>query len=129
MRGLIVLSLLAVAMFALVFAVQALITPSPGDGNLAVINISITDPEGAVRHLEVETSAALLSDALLEYGLIEGERTPFGLFVISVGGVYADAANQEWWHFLKNGEPLMAGVDQTQISNGDYIEIEFMVGF
>jgi len=131
LRGLIVLALVAVGMFALVFAVQAFIAPGAGDNRegSATINVSITDSDGAVRHVEIETSAAILADALLEHNLIEGESTPFGLFVTVAGGVSADANNQEWWQFSKNGEPLAVGVDRTVISDGDHISIELMIGF
>ena len=65
---------------------------------------------------KVYTDQTTLGAALLEVGLIEGDKTSFGLMVTTVNGLTADYdADQSWWMFLIDGEMAMAGVEETEI--------------
>ena len=127
-RGLIVLVLAAIVVLAMAFVVNALLVPQFAEGH-KTLQITVTHADGTVRNFEIETQAEVLSEALLEHGLIDGEQSAFGLFVTTVDGVYADINNQEWWHFARNRTDLAAGTDQTPIHNGDTIKITLKIGF
>ena len=77
-------------------------------------------------HTDAENLRQVLAD---ENGLIEGEDSEYGLFVLTVDGITADQNNQEWWCFTKGGESLMTGVDDTLIADGDKYEITLTVGY
>ena len=46
-----------------------------------------------------------------------------------VDGESADASQQQWWCFTKDGEMLMTGVDDTMIRDGEKYEITFTTGW
>ena len=49
--------------------------------------------------------------------------------MLTVDGVTADEAKQQWWCFTKGGETLMSGVDTTPIEDGDCCEITLTTGW
>jgi hypothetical protein len=74
----------------------------------------------------IHTDENMLSDALLEHGLIEGEDGPYGLYVKKVNGMTADYdVNSAYWAFKQNGEYLMSGADFTPILDGDKFDIVY----
>lgn len=74
----------------------------------------------------LNTDKDTLGDALKEYGLIEGENGAYGLYVKKVNGIRADYdSDKAYWAFFKDGSPLEAGVDSTQINSGDSFEIRY----
>jgi hypothetical protein len=74
----------------------------------------------------VHTDKETLGDALLEYGIIEGEDGPYGLYVKKVNGMLADYdVNQRYWSFSKSGVDLLTGVDMEAISGGEHYEITY----
>ena len=61
--------------------------------------------------------------------VIEGEDGEFGIFVTTVNGITADAENEEWWRFSRNGEVLNTGIDKVAVKDGDSFAIELIVGY
>ena len=71
----------------------------------------------------INTDKATLGEALLEYELIAGEESQYGLYVKAVNGITADYdVDQSYWSFCKNGEYMMNGVDSTEIADGEHYE-------
>ncbi|MBO5859082.1 MAG: DUF4430 domain-containing protein [Clostridia bacterium] len=71
----------------------------------------------------INTDKATLGEALLEYGLIAGEESQYGLYVKAVNGITADYdVDQSYWAFCQNGEYMMNGVDSTEIADGEHYE-------
>ncbi len=67
----------------------------------------------------VKTDKETVGEALLEYGLIEGEEGPYGLYIKKVNGILADYdVNQRYWAFYVDGEMANTGVDGTEITEG-----------
>lgn len=93
----------------------------PHIGEKAITIVIITDETKSTSFLH--TDAEYLRQVLEEYNLISGDESAFGLFVTSVNGIEANAANNEWWCFTKNSEVLQSGVDDTPIADGDSFEI------
>ena len=77
----------------------------------------------------IHTDATLLSDALLEHKLIEGDAGEYGLYVKKANGILADYdKNQAYWGLSINGEYAMTGVDGTEIADGGKYEFTFTKG-
>ena len=69
--------------------------------------------------LTVRTDKDTVGDALLGYGLIDGEEGAYGLYVKSVNGIVADYdSDKSYWAFYINGEFAATGVDSTEITEG-----------
>lgn len=74
--------------------------------------------------LTVNTDKTILGDALLEYGIVEGDMGQFGLYVKKVNGILADYdVDCTYWAIYKSGEYMMTGVDGIEISSGEHYEL------
>lgn len=79
----------------------------------------VTDLEGNESTFDITTSKATVGEALLDEGLIAGENSEYGLYVISVNGLTADWDNdQTYWAFYIDGEYAVTGVDATEVTEG-----------
>ena len=69
--------------------------------------------------LTVHTDKATVGDALVEYGIIEGDESEYGLYINSVNGITADYdENQSYWALYVDGEYALEGIDATKITEG-----------
>lgn len=94
------------------------------------IAVEIVHGDGTTRELAIITDSENLRGALEQKdGLVAGDESDYGLFVVTVDGETADAAAQEWWCFTKDGEMLMTGVDDTVIQDGEHYEITLTTGW
>ena len=86
-----------------------------GEGRTS-FHFEVMDIDGKTTRFLVKTDKAIVSDALLETGLITGDPGPYGLYVKSVNGITADYSTEgAYWAFFINGEYALKGVDQTEI--------------
>ncbi len=78
--------------------------------------LEVYDKNNNVNLVTVKTNQKTVGEALIELGVIEGEQGPYGLYVKSVNGVYADYdTDGAYWAFYINGEYAETGVDMTEI--------------
>ena len=90
-----------------------------GDGS-TVFPFTVTDKDGNETKFEVHTDKTVVGEALLELGLVEGEDGDYGLYVKTVNGITADYDKDGvYWAFYVNDEYAQAGVDVTDIKEGD----------
>lgn len=74
----------------------------------------------------INTDKETLGDALLEHGLISGEKGPYGLYVKVVNGITADYdINQSYWSLTKDSGYMQTGVDSTEIFDGEHYELTY----
>ena len=74
----------------------------------------------------IKTDKAVLGDALIEHGLIEGDQGQYGLYIKKVNGITADYdVDKHYWGFYKNGEYMMTGVDGTEFADNDSYELVY----
>ena len=67
-----------------------------------------------------------LGDALLEYALIDGDESEYGLYVKKVNGITAEyEKDKSYWAFYKDGEYMQTGVDSTEIADGEHYELVY----
>lgn len=79
----------------------------------------VVDKDGKETSFAISTDKKTVGDALLEEGLIEGEKGAYGLYVKKVNGIVADYdIDKTYWAFYINGEYAMSGVDTTDIVEG-----------
>ncbi len=75
----------------------------------------------------LHTDCGTVGEALIEHNLIAGEDGPYGLYIKTVNGIFADYdVNKSYWLFYINGEYAMSGVDTTQISEGTTYKLEYV---
>ena len=73
----------------------------------------------------IHTDKDVLSDALIEHKLIEGEQGPYGLYVKTVNGMTADYdTDKMYWAFYKDGQYLNESAEMTEIKDGEKYEIK-----
>ena len=79
----------------------------------------VVDKDGNETTFNLSTDKAIVGDALLAEGLIEGEPGAYGLYVKKVNGIVADYnIDQTYWAFYINGEYAFTGVDATPVEEG-----------
>lgn len=93
-----------------------------GEGDITVL-VEVNAGDKSVT-LTVNTDKTILGDALLEYGIIEGDVGQFGLYVKRVNGILADYdTDGTYWALYKSGEYMMTGVDGIEIASGEHYEL------
>ena len=97
-----------------------------GDKN---ITVTVVHGDESTKEFAINTSAENLRAACEEQGLIAGEDSDYGLYVLTVDGETADEAQQQWWCITKAGEMLMTGVDDTMIADGEQYEFTLTTGW
>lgn len=85
--------------------------------------------DGTTAEFALTTSEAYLRGALEQAGLIAGNQSELGLYVLTVNGETADEAKQQWWCLTKGGEDVMTGVDTTPIQDADRFELTLKTGW
>ena len=74
----------------------------------------------------VKTDEAILGDALMAHGLIDGDEGQYGLYVKKVNGIVADYdIDGHYWGFYKDGDYMMTGIDMTEFADGESYELVY----
>lgn len=102
---------------------------TPAQGPEKQITVVVTHSDGTENTIVLNTRMENLGDALKERELVQGTQGPYGLYITTVDGEWADEGKTEWWCITKGGEELMTGADLTPISDGDQFEVTFTVGY
>ena len=90
-----------------------------------VVQVEVKAEEQSVT-FTVKTDKDNLGDALLEYNLIDGDESDYGLYVKKVNGITADYdADKSYWAFYKDGQYMSTGVDSTKIADGEHYELVY----
>ena len=80
---------------------------------------TVTFGDGAVKAYDIATDETTVGAALAALELVQGDRTQYGLYVKTIGGVRADYnLDGAYWAFYIDGEYAMTGVDSTDITDG-----------
>lgn len=81
---------------------------------------SVTDADGKTTDFTISTNKKIVGEALQDEGLISGDEGPYGLYVKTVNGITLDYEKDGmYWAFYINGEMAPAGVDMTEIKEGE----------
>ena len=93
------------------------------------LTVQVVHGDGGSRDFVLDTQEAYLGPALVAGGVVEDNRGPYGLYILTVDGETADEANQEWWQITRSGEKLNTGADATPIADGERYELTLTVGY
>ena len=93
------------------------------------ITVDVTHKDGSVNTFVIKTDAEYLRGAMEQEGLLFGNESEYGLYVLTVDGETVDEANQEWWGYTKSGEMVNYGVDGCPIMDGEHYEFTLNVGW
>ena len=77
----------------------------------------MVDKDDEVTDWNLTTTETILSAALLNEGLIEGEEGEYGLFVKTVNGVALEEDNA-YWELFVDGESSLVGVSSVEVQEG-----------
>ena len=81
--------------------------------------LEVTGADGVTQTQTINTTCTTVGDALLEYGMIDGEQGEYGLYVKTVLGETHDYdVDGLYWAFYIDGEYATAGADMTEIVSG-----------
>ena len=71
----------------------------------------------------IKTDKKHLGEALVEVGLVEGEKGQYGLFITKVMGVELDGKT-EFWAIYIDGKQASTGADQINVKAGETYTIK-----
>ncbi len=95
-----------------------------GEGE-TVIEVEVKAGEKAIT-VTINTDAKNLEDALTGVDLVQGDKSEYGLFIKIVNGILADYdVDAAYWAINKDGEYLMSGANETEITSGDHYELVY----
>lgn len=100
-----------------------------GEAGGKSITVEVVHGDGSEKSFTIRTDSENLRGALEQEGLVEGQESEYGLYVLTVDGETADESAEQWWCFTQGGEMLMTGVDDTVIADGDSYEITLTEGY
>ena len=76
--------------------------------------------DGSSNTIDVTSKKAYVGEALIDEGLISGEDSAYGLYVMTVCDEYHKYEEDgKYWAFYIGGEYAMTGVDKTMIVDGE----------
>lgn len=102
--------------------------PQAQEGSKTVTVEVVAGGETVQTHT-IHTDEEYLRGALEQEEMAAGEESAYGLFLLTVDGITADDAKQEWWCVTKDGGQVDTGVDTTPIADGDHFELTLTVGW
>ena len=83
------------------------------------LDFTAIDKNGTEYKFHIHTDKTFVGEALEELGLIEGTEGAYGMYVNKVNGIYAEyEVTGTYWAFYTDGTYALAGIDQTEITEG-----------
>ena len=78
--------------------------------------LNVYDKSGNITVFEVHTDKTTVGAALLELGIIEGDKDTYGLYVKTVNDITLDYdKDKKYWAFYVDDHYANEGVDSTEI--------------
>ncbi len=100
-----------------------------GTAGAKTIVVEVIHGDGSTNSFEISTDEEYLRGAVEQEGLVDGDESEYGLYVLTVDGETADESAEEWWCITRGGEMLMTGVDDTPIADGETYEFTLTTGW
>lgn len=117
-----------VVVVALLLGVYFLTRPEANAGSKE-ITVTVVYEDGTTKDFVYKTDAEYLGTVLVDEGLVEGETTQYGLYIIAVDGVSAVwEENGAYWAINVGDEPAVTGADQIVIEDGGVYSLVYTVG-
>ena len=88
------------------------------------ITVEVVHADESSKTFTYHTDAEYLGEVLVAEGLVQGEDSQYGLYIITVDGEDASWENDgAYWAFYQDGEYAQTGVDSTPIQDGDSFQL------
>ena len=128
-----ILSLVLLISLIAAIAISFVACDKPNDGGDEVVSKTFTFvvkfADGTSKTHVVETTRKTVGEALIDKGLIAGEDGPYGLYVKTVDGQTLDYdTDGMYWAFYVGGQYAPAGVEKTNIVDGETYSFEATAG-
>ena len=125
---------LAITAAALVIIIAAMAIiyvctrPAAAEGS-KTFTVEVVHSDSAKKSFTYHTDAEYLGEVLLAEGLIAGEDSQYGLYIITVDG--EDAVWEEdgsYWALYEGEDYAMQGIDTTPVLDGSVFSLVYTVG-
>lgn len=93
------------------------------------LTVQVVHGDGSSKDFTLNTQEEYLGPVLVAGGVVEDNRSAYGLYILTADGETADEANQEWWQITKGGGKLNTGADATPIADREHYELTLTVGY
>lgn len=113
---------------ALMAAVYIATRPETAEG-VKSFTVEVVHKDGTSKIFSYSSDAEYLGEVLLDEGLIRGEVSQFGLYIITVDG--EDAIYEQdssYWALYEEEEYAQQGIDQTPIMDGSKFSLVYTIG-
>lgn len=127
-QKLLIAAAVLVVVMAAMAALYAFTRPAAAEG-AKTITVEVVHKDGTEKAFTYHTDAEYLGEVLLAEGLIAGEDSQFGLYIITVDG--EDAVYEEdgaYWALYEGEEYAQQGVDATPAADGGRYGLVYTVG-
>ena len=131
MKKILSITLTVLMLSVMVFAVSCVDRNGGGSGEMiytedTTLGTGSTTFTLVVEHINdkkvtftINTNKTILSDALVEVGILEGHNSTYGLYIDAVNGVTHDYdTDQTYWAIYEGDNYASTGVDVISIVNG-----------
>ena len=131
MKKLLSLSLTVLMLFGCLFIFSCVDRDGGGQGEMlytedTALGIGETTFTLVVKHTNdrtvtftINTSKAILSDALTEVGIMQGHDSTYGVYIDTVNGVTHDySVDQTYWAIYIGDDYSLVGIEHIEIENG-----------
>ena len=123
------------AVLALVLVAAALmgvywLTKPKTQAGAKTVTVTVFDASGSnVFNQELNTNAETLGDLLESENLAAFQTSTYGRFIVSVTGIEADSAAQQWWHISIDGAEAAVGCDELPVTDGAVYTLTLKTGY
>ena len=124
-----IIAIVALVVVVAVFAGVYLATRPDTVAGGKTFTVTVVHKDESTKEFTYTTDAEFLGFYLEEQGLIEGERSDFGLYMSSVDGEVADYnVDSGYWALYIGEEYAMTGIDETPITDGAEFSLVYTIG-
>ena len=117
-----------VVVIAVLIGVYLGARPQTSEG-AKTFTVEVVHSDGTSKTFTYHTDEEYLGTVLLAEGLLVGEDSTYGLYILEVDGeraVYEE--DGAYWSLEVNGEYAMQGADQTPVNDGDAFRLVYTIG-
>ncbi len=93
------------------------------------ITFTVVHSDKSEKSFTITTDQKYLRGALEQEGLISGDDSSYGLFVMTVDSETVSSENESWWCLYEGDEQALSGVDSVEIKDGGIYSFVYTVGY
>ena len=127
-KKIIIAAIAIVALIAAMTVIYVSTRPATVEGE-KTFTVEVIHGDGTEKTFTYNTDAEYLGEVLLAEGLIQGENSQFGLYIITVDGEDAIYENDgAYWALFEGEDYAQQGIDETPILDGSEFSLVYTIG-